>query len=312
MEFDKRMDEFKTIFRRSALPDSVRLVYEQILAFADAQESNEHIANLSSDLAVELACDLDLLFPVPEADEDTLSEPQEMLDQQRYDAVKDMLGTFDTIERDAVDKVLSRISEAENELCIFPAPFHLSDDEETRSDVPGSVVDRLLTEITGPVLLTRTPPRMLPELYDRVVVIGSTLHNLIELIRATAGLCPEETSIDVFAFTDQRFFRSMRELLSESTDLETDKTDERLRATFLREFKRKIRQMGDKLEDQHKISLNSHIRDTSITNSEQEAVLPGEDPTLLAVPTNSENGGYEPTILRRFFTTYTNTEFLTI
>lgn len=311
MEFDKRMDEFKTIFRRSALPDSVRLIYERILVFADAQEANEDIANFSSDLAVQLECELDLLFPVPETD-DTLSEPQEMLDQQRYDAVKDMLGTFDTIERDAVETILSRITDSEHELCVFPAPFHLAAEEETRSDAPGSVVDRLLTEITGPVLLTRTPPRELAELYDRVVVIGSTMQNLMSLIRATAGLCPEGTTIDVFAFADKRFFRSMRTLLSESTDLETEKTDERLRETFLRELNRKLRQMNDKLEEQFDISLQTEIRQTSITNPDEDVSLPGEEPTLIAVPTDYEDGGYEPAVLRRLFASFTNAEFLTI
>ncbi len=310
MEFDKRMDEFKTIFRRSALPDNVRLIYEQILSFADAHESNEYMANFSSDLAVELGCDLDLLFPVPETE--SLSEPQELLDEQRYDAVKDMLGTFDTIEQDTVDTILERISDAENELCIFPAPFHLTPEEEARGDTPGAVVDRLLSEITGPVLLTRTPPRMIPELYKRVVVIGSTFHNLMDLIRATAGLCPDGTELDVFAYADNRFFRSMRTLLSETTDFETDKTDERLRETFLRELRRKLRQMSEQLDDQHEITLNADVRQVSMIDSEQDIRFPGPDPTLIALPTDFEEGGYDPSVLRRMFKSYTNTEFLTV
>ena len=310
MEFDKRLDEFKTIFRRSALPDSVRLVYEQILAFADAHETNEHIASFSSDLAVQLGCDLDLLFPVPETE--SVQEPQELLGQQRYDAVKDMLGTIDTIEQDVVDTILERISEAENELCIFPAPFHLAREEETRSDTPGSVVDELLTRITGPVLLARTPPRMLPELYDRVVVVGSTLHNLLDLVRATAGLCPPDTDIEVFAFADERFFRSMRSLLDESTDLESQKTDEQLRGTFLRELKRKLRQMNEQLTEQYNISLQTEIQQASITDPDEDVSLPGDEPTLISVPTDFEDGGYESAVLRRFFQTFTDTEFLTI
>jgi hypothetical protein len=310
MEFDKRLDEFKTIFRRSALPDSVRLVYEQILAFADARETNKHIASISSELAVQLGCDLDLLFPVPETE--SLREPQELLGQQRYDAVKEMLGTIDTVEQNAVDTILERISDAENELCIFPAPFHLSEEEETRSDRPGSVIDELLTRITGPVLLTRTPPRMPPDLYDRVVVIGSTLHNLLDLVRATAGLCPEQTDIEVFAFADERFFKSMRTLLDESTDLESEKTDQQLRQTFLRELKRKLRQMGEQLAEQYDITLRTEVRQASITDPDGDVSLPGDDPTLISVPTDFEDGGYEPAVLRRFFQSFTRTEFLTI
>ncbi len=313
MEFDQWLDEFKTVFRRSALPDTVRQTYERILAFMDANRASSAVGDFSADLAIRLGCELDLLFPVPDTEERVL-EPQELLSQQRYEDVQEQLRDYRKLEGNVTDTVLNQAAgEGDEILCVFPAPFQLTEEEETDPGVLGDVVETLLTEIKHPVFLVRNDRDMPPDLYEHVVVVGSTFHNLIRLIRCTAGVCPEErTTLKVVAVADQRFVRSMKNLLEDTKDLDTKKTGDRLKNSLITELQRKLRHLGNQLRDQHGMKLEHRCVESSLDELIQQNELLDASPSLLAVPTKFSGGGYDAAVLRPLFKTYTDTEVLTL
>lgn len=312
MEFDKRIDEFKSIFRRSALPDSVRQTYSQVLAFMDASERTEDLANLSSDLSSQMECKLDLFFPVPETDEDIL-DPEELLKEQRYDDVRDLLRNYSQIEGDVTDAILSQVpGQGDETLCIFPAPFKLTKEEDSEPGIIGDVVEYLLGSFKHPTLLVREEPSVPPELYEHVVVIGSSLSNLLRLVRCTAGVCPEGTEIQVIAVADQRFVDSMKELLEETKDLETERTGERLRSALIEELHRKLRQLDQRLKEEHRIRIDHEVVEDSIDQAIKNTDELDHAPSLLSVPLHYSGGGYDTAILRPLFQKYTGAEILTI
>jgi len=313
MEFDQWLDEFKTVFRRSALPDTVRQNYEQILAFVDAHPDSEGVAEFSADLSVLLSCNLDLFFPVPESDE-RVAEPEELLSEQRYADVQERLRHYRRLEGNVTEAILDHAGgEGDETLCVFPAPFQLTADEDTDPGVPGDVLGTLLSEVNHPSFLVRDKPHTPPDLYEHVVVAGSTLHNLIRLIRCTAGVCPEDTTeIKVVAVADQRFVQSMKELLEETKDLESAKTGARMRHSLVKELRRKLRQLAEQLRDQHGIAMEHRILEKNMDEGVADGDLFDRAPSLLTVPTTFTGGGYDAAVLQPLFKRYTDTEILTI
>lgn len=312
MEFDRRLDEFKTIFRRSALPDTVRQIYERVFAFVDAGNDTERVVEFSASLAAVLGCELNLYFPVPDPDEDPLPV-EELLGEQRYEDVQELLHTYERLEGTVTETILEQVPGEEDEtLCILPAPFHLTDDEETNPEVIGEVLSELLASIQHPTVLVRKDPAVPPDLYDRVYVVGSTLQNLMRLLRCTAGLCPAQTTIQVRALADRRFVRSMEDLLKESKEDRTSKTGDRLRTVMVNELKRKLRQYGEKLQKECGISLEYRITEDAPEEALGSGDLIDGSPSLLAVATSYTGGGYDPAVLRPLFRHHHRSEILTV
>lgn len=312
MEFDKRLDEFKSIFRRSALPDTVRQSYEQVLAFMDASNRTEALANFSSALASLIECKLDLFFPVPDTDEQIL-DPEELLKEQQFSDVQELLRNYRQIEGNVTEAILDHVpGEGDETLCIFPAPFHLTEEEEIDPGALGDVIERLMGSFSHPTLLVRDKPLMPPKLYENVVIIGSSLSNLLRLVRCTAGICPEETNIQVIAIADQRFVKSMKKLLEKTKDIETEKTGERLRSALVDELKRELRHLDERLQEEHAISLTPKVVEDSIDHAIADQTLFSESPSLLSVPLHYSGGGYDTAMVRPLFQQYTSTEILTI
>ncbi len=312
MEFEDRLDEFKTIFHRSALPDEVRQNYEQILAFMDAREGVDRIANFSAHLAALLESNLDLLFPVPD-NEEKMAPLGELLDDRRYEEVQEMIRRHEQVEGDVKEAILDRIpGEGDETLCLFPTPFLLTADEATDPGVLGDLVVSLLGQYDHPTLLVRQEPHQPPELFEHVVVVGSSLHDILRLIRCTAGICPEDTEIKVIAVADHRFITSMKKLLKESTDFEKKKTESKLRETLLQELRRKLRQLGDRLSEEFDIILEHRVFENTLEEATEQTDFFQSDPSLLSVPLHHEDGGYDLSVLRPLFERHTETEILTV
>ncbi len=312
MDLESRLDEYKDRYRRASLPGDMRQNYEQLLAFVDAGMAAEQCTNFAGQLASLLECKLDVLFPVAESEEEI--DPETLIGEQRYDDLRDAIRHYKRLEGDVEEAILEHQSgDGDETLSIFPTPFQLTPDEGTDPGVLGEVVENLLGQFLHPSLLLRKPPHLPSEdLYDRVVIAGSTLHNLMRLIRCTAGLCPEGTHLRLAAVADDRFTKSMRGFITESDEFDFTKRETKLQTTVRRTMKRKLQQAQRILTDKPDMTVEYEIHEGTIGTLIEKSTYFREPPTLMSIPFHFSGGGYDPASLKPMFNRYTSTEILTI
>ncbi|MFB6226883.1 MAG: hypothetical protein ABEH89_00990 [bacterium] len=308
MDLEKRLEDYKTRYRSASLPGDMKQSYEQILTFVDASTTASSSADFASELASLLECKLDLLFPAARAEEEL--DPVDLLGEN----IGDYLRRYEHLEGDVKEAILEQIpGDGDETLCVFPAPFHLTPDEKRDPGLLGNVLRNLLAEFLHPTLLLRDPPhRPSRDLYDHVVIAGSSLHNLLRLIRCTAGLCPDGSTLNVAAVADERFLSSMRELIQQSDEFNYTAAETELESTLHETMRRKLRQTRRILRDEHGITVNFEIHDGTVENLADTSKYFDVSPTLLALPFHFSGGGYDPGSLEPLFKRYTSTEILTI
>lgn len=312
MDLEERLDEYKARFRRAALPDEVRQTYEGVLAFVDAGMDAGMFTDFTGELAGRLECKLDVFFPV--ADREAEIDPEKLVSKPHHESLREALRHYERLEGDVTEAILEHIPGAgDDTLCVFPAPFQLAPDEQPDPGLIGEVLETLLGQFLHPTLLLREPPRLPSEdLYGNVVVAASTLHNLLRLVRCTAGLCPPGTDLNVLAVADERFMVSMRELLEESEDFDLKKTGSRLRETLLEGMRRQLRQLRRRLDEDHAMNLDFEIHEGTVQHAVTSSPRFEDPPTLLALPLHFSGGGYDTVPLRGLFRRYPSSEILTI
>ncbi len=312
LDLEERLDEYKARYRRAALPDDVRQNYEGLLAFVDAGMDPGRVTDFTGELAGQLECKLDVFFPV--ADQEAEINPEKLVSQQHYDTLREALRHYERLEGDVTEAILEHVpGEGDETLCVFPAPFQLTPDEQPDPGVIGDVIETLIGQFLHPTLLLRDPPHLPSgDLFDHVVVAGSTLHNLLRLVRCTAGLCPVGTQLSVIAVADERFMASMRQLLEESEEFDLEKTEARLRETLLAGMRRQLDHLRRRLLEEHDLGLEFEIHEGTVQEAARESERFQEEPTLLALPLHFTGGGYDTAALRPLFKRYPSAEILTI
>lgn len=309
MDLEERLDEYKTRYRNASLPDEVRQPYDQILTFVDAATDPEPIVTFSGELASQLTSELDVLFPAS----DESVEIEELIETPGQD-LQDFLREYKQLEGDVTEAILDTLpGEGDETLCILPAPFRLTDDDQIDPGLLGDVIENLLGQFSHPTLLLRQPPHNPSEdLYDHVVVAASTLHNLLRLVRCTAGLCPDESTIKIMAVADERFTESMKQLLEESEDFSTDKSGEKLQATLIEGMQRKLRHIEEQLDSKYAMDIEFDIHEGTIESATEQSPYFDVEPTLLSVPLHYSGGGYSREALQPLFKRHQTSEILTI
>lgn len=312
MDLEERLDEYKARFRRATLPDEVRQTYEGVRAFVDAGMDAGMITDFTGELAGRLECKLDVFFPV--ADREAEINPEKLVSPPHSESLRETLRHYERLEGDVTEAILGHIpGDGDGTLCVFPAPFQLAPDEPPDPGMIGDVLETLLGQFLHPTLLLRKPPHLPSgDLYENVVVAASTLHNLLRLVRCTAGLCPSGTELNVLAVADQRFMVSMRELLESSEEFDLEKTESRLRETLLEGMDRQLRQLRRRLDEEHDMVLNSEIHEGTVQHAVTSSPYLKDPPTLLALPLHFSGGGYDTAALRPLFRRYPSSEILTI
>lgn len=313
MDVSDKLDEFESYFRKASLPDTPRQNYEQMIGFVDASNQSGAVADLSGELAGILQCKLDLFFPVADRD-DGVDDLEELISEQKYDQVQDVLRNYERLEGEVQEAILDNVpGEGDETLCLFPAPFRLAKNEEVPETQLGDVIEDILGEFDHPTLLFRDEPYTPPELYDNVTIIGSTLHNILRLIRCTAGVCPDGTNINVLGIADKRFVTSMKELLKESKDFSELKDQEKLHQSLHNKMNRELRQVAQQLDKEHDITLNYTVEEATIQDVVQSTDRYFETaPTLLGTPLHYSGGGYDTSALVPFFKQYPRTDMLVV
>lgn len=312
MAFEERLDEYKARYRNASLPEDLRQNYSQIMAFMDAGDSATERTQFAGELASLLECNLDVLFPVAETEEEI--QPEELIGEQRYEDLQDALRNYQRLEGDVEEAILEHLpGEGDDVLCLFPAPFQLTPDEAPDPGLLGDVIGNLLDQFLHPTLLLRKPPHHPSEdLYDNVVVAGSSLHNLMRLLRCTAGICPEGTELKVAAVADERFLTSMRELIKASDEYDYTEDELKLEKTLHETMRRQLRQARTILQEEHDMPLTFEIHEGQVETLKEESPFLESAPTLLSLPMHFSGGGYDPAALKPLFKEYTSTEILTI
>lgn len=312
MDLEKRIDTYKTRYKNASLPDTVKQPYEQILAFVDADVSTSNTADFAGELAAKVQSKLDLFFPVADEAEDI--DPEEMVSEQRYDDLNDALRQYERLEGEVTQAILDQVpGEGDETICLLPAPFRLSDDSDPDPGILGEVIENILGQFNHPSLLLRHPPHLPSEdLYDHVVIAGSTLHNILRLVRCTAGVCPDGTTINIAGVADKRFSENMKNLLDESEDYDLNKDEPNLKQTLIDGMERKLKQIATRLDEEHNMTVNFDIHNGDVESAVKQSPYFDQKPTLLSLPLHYSGGGYDASALMPLFKQYTSTEILTI
>lgn len=312
MTFEERIDEYKARYRNASLPEDLRQDYRQIMVFMDASDNASEWTRFAGELASQLECKLDVLFPVAETEEEI--QPEQHIGEQRYEDLQDALRNYKRLEGDVEEAILEHLpGEGDEVLCLLPAPFRLTPDEQSDRRLLGEVIGNLLDQYLHPSLLMRQPPHQPSEnLYNHVVIAGSSLHNLMRLIRCTAGLCPDGTELKVATVADDRFLTSMRELIKASNEFDYTETEMKLEATLHETMRRKLRQARTILRDEHDMSVAFEIHEGQVETLIENCPYFESAPTLLSLPLHFSGGGYDPAALKPLFKQYPSTEILTI